>query len=77
MIAPHCDACSFPSSRTIRTARSRTTGENLLGLAVTPSSLGMEPPGNPGRFTQLVLAWCVGRWTPLEVPAAPLIDSTC
>jgi hypothetical protein len=26
--------------------------ENLLGLAMPPSSQGMEPPGNPGRFTE-------------------------
>ena len=37
-------------SRTIRTARSRTSGENLLGLPMTPSSQGMEPPGIPARF---------------------------
>jgi hypothetical protein len=37
-------------SNTIRTARSRTSGENRLGLAMTPSPQGMEPPGNPARF---------------------------
>src|SRR4029434_10516243 len=40
---------------TIRTARSRTSGENRLGLATTPSSQGMEPPGNPGRSKVLEL----------------------
>jgi hypothetical protein len=30
---------------------SRTSGENRLGLAMTPSSQGMEPPRNSGRFT--------------------------
>jgi len=34
-----------------RTARSRTSGENLLGLAMTPSSQGLEPPGISARFT--------------------------
>jgi hypothetical protein len=38
-------------SSTIRTARSRTSGEYLLGLAMTPPSQGLESPGNPGRFT--------------------------
>lgn len=37
-------------SSTIRTARSRTSGENLFDLAMTPSSQGMEPPENPARF---------------------------
>src|SRR5262249_2599543 len=36
---------------TIRTARSRTSGQNRLGLVMAPSSQGLEPPGNPGRFT--------------------------
>ncbi|MSP98339.1 MAG: hypothetical protein EXR29_14220 [Betaproteobacteria bacterium] len=38
-------------SCTIRTARSRTSGENLLDLFMAPSSQGLEPPRNPGRFT--------------------------
>jgi hypothetical protein len=41
-------------SRTIRTARSRTSGENLLGLPMTPSSQGMEPPGIPARFMRSI-----------------------
>src|SRR5437870_5426428 len=53
VIAAHCDACSWVCSNTIRTARSRTSGENRLGLAMTPSSQGMEPPINPGRFMNL------------------------
>ncbi len=35
----------------MRTARSRTSGENLLVRAMPPSSQGMEPPGKPERFT--------------------------
>ena len=50
VIAAHCDAWSWACSNTIRTARSRTSGENRLDLAMTPSSQGMEPPRNPGRF---------------------------
>ena len=38
-------------SKTIRTARSRTSWENLLLRAMTPSSQRMEPPENPGRFS--------------------------
>jgi len=30
--------------------RNRTSGEKLLGLAMTPSSQGLEPPGIPARF---------------------------
>jgi hypothetical protein len=35
-------------------ARSLTSGEYLLGLAIAPSSQGMEPPGIPGRFRSSV-----------------------
>ena len=51
VIAAHCDSCAASCSRTIRTARVRTSGENLVGLGMAPSSQGLEPPGNPGRFT--------------------------
>ena len=36
----------------MRTARSRTSGENFVDLFMAPSSQGLEPPQNPGRFTQ-------------------------
>ncbi|MGX7709513.1 hypothetical protein, partial [Methylobacterium sp. Gmos1] len=40
-------------SRTIRTARSRTSGEKgAVRFVMAPSSQKLEPPGNPGRFTQ-------------------------
>ncbi|MEK8048396.1 hypothetical protein, partial [Ideonella margarita] len=38
-------------SCTKRTARSRTSGENLFDLFMAPSSQELEPPENPGRFT--------------------------
>ena len=44
----------FHSSFTIRTARSRTSGEYLVEVPVllmAPSSQTSEPPANPGRFT--------------------------
>src|SRR6476620_4880239 len=46
------DGCSLASSRTIRTARARTSGENLFVvlLVMAPSSQELEPPANPGRF---------------------------
>ncbi|WP_233217443.1 hypothetical protein, partial [Trinickia dabaoshanensis] len=37
-------------SRTMRTARSRTSAENLFGLFIAPFSQELEPPQNPGRF---------------------------
>ena len=49
-IAAHCEAYSPWCSSTIRTARSRTSSEYLLGLPITPASQEMESPGNPGRF---------------------------
>jgi ABC-type transport system substrate-binding protein len=37
----------------MRTARDRTSGENLfvVGLLIAPSSQGLEPPANPERFS--------------------------
>jgi class 3 adenylate cyclase len=35
-----------------RTARSRTSGEYLLVVFMTPSSQELESPANPGRFIQ-------------------------
>ena len=34
----------------MRTARSRTSGENLFDLVMAPSSQTLEPPQIPGRF---------------------------
>ncbi|MDD2795911.1 hypothetical protein, partial [Acidocella sp.] len=43
-------------SSTIRTARSRTSGENLLLVlfVMTPSSQELEPPANAGRFITVI-----------------------
>src|SRR5262245_21855801 len=49
-MAAHCESCAASCSRTIRTARVRTSGENRLGLVMAPSSQDLEPPGKPGRF---------------------------
>ena len=51
-------------SATIRTARSCTSGENFECLFIAPSSQGMEPPANPGRFSWVFgtgpsLGWAV------------------
>ncbi|WP_288936323.1 hypothetical protein, partial [uncultured Sphingomonas sp.] len=45
----------FSWSSTIRTARARTSGENLFVvlLVIAPSSQELEPPTNPARFTSL------------------------
>src|SRR5262245_59193476 len=52
MIAAHRDECSPSWSRIIRTARARTSGENLLLVCfvMAPPSQELEPPLNPGRF---------------------------
>lgn len=53
--AAHIDGCSLRYSRTKRTARSRTSGENLLGfLFVAPFSQELEPPPNPVWFIFLL-----------------------
>lgn len=36
----------------MRTARSRTSGENLFDLVIAPSSQVLEPPQKPGRFSR-------------------------
>src|SRR5690606_13648908 len=53
VIAAHWELCSPWGSRTIRTARSRTSGAYLVNLLLmAPSSQGLEPPGKAGRFTR-------------------------
>src|SRR5690606_28928841 len=49
-IAAHCELCSPWCSRTIRTARSRTSGEYFADVFIAPSSQELEPPGKSGRF---------------------------
>lgn len=52
--AAHIDGCSLRCSRTRRTARSRTSGENLPGFLFTaPFFQELEPPQNPVRFSAL------------------------
>jgi hypothetical protein len=41
-------------SRTIRTARSRTSGEYLLGRAMGSILSTNGPSGKPGRFKELL-----------------------
>src|SRR5438270_4037709 len=50
--AAHGDVCSPACSNTIRTARSRTSGENLFAFSfvMAPPSQVLEPPAIPGRF---------------------------
>src|SRR5690606_5925571 len=48
--AAHCDGYSPRCSCTNRTARSRTSGENLLFLLMAPFSQKLEPPQNSVRF---------------------------
>ncbi len=57
-IAAHSEAYSPRCSNTIRTARDRTSGENLLLVCfiMAPSSQELEPPANPERFTLLARA---------------------
>jgi pimeloyl-ACP methyl ester carboxylesterase len=56
-IADHREAWSPPWSSTIRTARSRTSGENRFDVffVIRPSSQAEWPPPNPGRFKSLLL----------------------
>ncbi|OTP72858.1 hypothetical protein PAMC26577_19580 [Caballeronia sordidicola] len=49
--AAQSDGYSPRCSCTMRTARSRDSGENLFDLFMAPSSQKLEPPQNPGRFT--------------------------
>ncbi len=50
--ASHREPYSLPCSKTIRTARSRTSWENLVLRVMTPSSQEMESPANLGRFNE-------------------------
>src|SRR5690606_26326168 len=51
--AAHCDGYSPRCSCTNRTARSRTSGENLLFLLMAPFSQELKPPQNPVRFISM------------------------
>jgi len=47
----HCELCSVCCSSTLRTARSRTSGEYLLDVFIAPSSQRLESPVKPGWFS--------------------------
>jgi hypothetical protein len=55
-IAAHREGWSLSWSKTSRTARERTPGENLFVVLVViaPSSQELGPPANPGRFKATV-----------------------
>ncbi|TAK22519.1 MAG: nucleotidyl transferase AbiEii/AbiGii toxin family protein, partial [Myxococcaceae bacterium] len=53
-IAAHCEGCSAPCSRTIRTARSRTSGEYRLGRAMGSILSRNEPSDEPGTIHELL-----------------------
>ena len=56
-IAAHSEACSLRCSNTIRTARSRSSGEYLGDVdsfVMAPVSQELEPPANPERFSEQV-----------------------
>src|SRR5437762_14268353 len=51
-IADHCEVCSAWWSKTIRTARARTSGEyGGTRFVMAPSSQELEPLENPVRFS--------------------------
>lgn len=52
--APQREKCSTSCSVTIRTARARTSGENLFVVlpVVGPTSPELGSPANPGRFNK-------------------------
>ncbi len=54
------ESYSAPCSKTIRTARSRTSWENLVLCVMTPSSQEMESPANLGWFTSTALSCDLG-----------------
>jgi hypothetical protein len=84
MIAAHRDGCSPSWSRTIRTARARTSGENLLLVyfVMAPPSQELEPPINPGRFTSALALIAViarpclveHRFGPRSIPYQMLVS---
>ncbi|WP_345576063.1 hypothetical protein, partial [Stakelama sediminis] len=53
----------FSCSSTIRTARARTSGENLFVvlLVIAPYSQELGPPTNPARFTGFITAVMTGQ----------------
>ena len=60
--AAHWESRCYRWSKTIRTARSRTSGEYLLDLPMAPSSEETKPPGKPERFRLLVSILLTSSW---------------
>src|SRR5690606_8015058 len=67
-IAAHCESYWSPCSRTIRTARSRTSGEKLLGRPMDSILPQNGVSGKPGTVhsdrssaAPDLLPWCKGR----------------
>src|SRR5690606_39947494 len=73
--AAHCDGYSPRCSCTNRTARSRTSGENLLFLLMAPFSQKLEPPQNPGRFS--IASSSYASHSPGGMCTCPSIPSAC
>jgi hypothetical protein len=65
--AAHSDGYSPRCSSTIRTARSRISGENLFDLFMTPFSQRLEPPENPGRFRLTFSAFWLEAYLPFFI----------
>ena len=65
----------------MRTARSRTSGENLFDFFMAPSSQELEPPQNPGRFIFARAGVAIARSTLAQwvgqcgVQLQPLVDA--
>ena len=57
-MAAHGEGYSPQCSCTMRTARSRTSAENLFDFFIIQSSQRFEPPQKPGRF---ILCWAVSN----------------
>ena len=68
-IADHWLPCASRCSRTIRTARSRTSGAKgftVLLVSMTSASQELRPPANAGRYMDLHEAYLTGRCIPAE-----------
>src|SRR5262245_43277793 len=79
VIAAHCESCAASCSTTIRTARSRTSGENRLGLVMAPSSCisRSQPSPKLGRVKVGGSPSSSGsRKTVLELGAPPTVPSS-
>src|SRR5262245_55965697 len=57
LIAAHCDSCAPWCSKTIRTARSRTSGEYFCVVFMTPILSRFGVSGKPGAVQLLTLAF--------------------